>query len=105
LTLRIDENILGTSPIEIDAAPAHTAPRPISYCSEVPMPRPAPVVEPNDVDWMIIEHGGDIRAALEVSMTEVERLRHELALASLAVSSGFTRGWQPTIATDGNTQG
>jgi hypothetical protein len=69
------------------------------------MSHPAPVVEPNDVDWMIIEHGGDIRAALEVSMTEVDRLRHELALASLAVSSGFTRGWQPTIATDGNTQG
>lgn len=69
------------------------------------MPRPAPVVELNDVDWMIIEHGGDIRAALETSMAEVERLRHELALASLAVSSGYTRGWQPVIATDGQAQG
>ncbi|MGQ2906767.1 MAG: dehydrogenase [Aliihoeflea sp.] len=69
------------------------------------MPRPAPVVESDDVDWMIIEHAGDMRAALETAMIEIERLRHELALASLAVSSGFTRGWQPTIATDGHTQG
>ncbi len=59
------------------------------------MPRPAPVVEPDNVDWMIIEHGGDMRAALETSMAEVERLRHELALSSLAVSSGYTRGWMP----------
>lgn len=61
------------------------------------MPRPAPVVEPNDVDWMIIEHGGDLRATLETALVEVERLRRELELAGLAVSSGFTRGWQPNV--------
>ena len=61
------------------------------------MPRAAPTVEPDDVDLMIIEHAGDVRAALETALTEVERLRRELALASLAVSAGFTRGWQPKL--------
>jgi hypothetical protein len=69
------------------------------------MPRPVPIIEPDDIDWMIIEHGGDVRSALETALIEVERLRTELALASLAVSSGFTRGWQPVIATDGQAQG
>lgn len=61
------------------------------------MPRPAPLVEPDDIDWMIIEHGGDVRAALETSMSEVERLREELAFATLAMSYGFARGWQPKV--------
>lgn len=68
------------------------------------MSRSVSIVEPDDIEWMIIEHGGDVRAALETSMAEVERLRNELALASLAVSSGYTRGWQPVFATDGHTQ-
>lgn len=61
------------------------------------MPRPAPLVEPDDIDWMILEHGGDVRAALETSMSEVERLRKELAFATLAMSYGFARGWQPKV--------
>ncbi len=60
------------------------------------MPRPAPHVDPDDVDLMIIEHAGDIRAALEKSLMEVELLRGELALATMAVSAGYTRGWRPS---------
>lgn len=59
------------------------------------MPRPAPRIEPDDVDLMIIEHGGDIRAALAKSMLEVAELREELIFASLAMSYGFARGWKP----------
>lgn len=61
------------------------------------MSRPAPIIEPDDVDLMIIEHHGDVRAALETSMTEIERLREQLAFATLAMSYGFARGWKPKV--------
>lgn len=61
------------------------------------MPHPAPIIEPDDVDLMIIEHAGDLRAALETSMREVERLREELVIAGLAMSYGFARGWRPKV--------
>lgn len=69
------------------------------------MPRPAPIVEPDDVDLMIIEHAGDIRAALAASMAEAAELREEITFASLAMSFGFARGWKPKASTDGPTEG
>ncbi len=52
-----------------------------------------PEVDP--VDHIIAWHDGDSRAAIETLMEDILHLRMQLALATAAMGTGFTRGWKP----------
>lgn len=47
------------------------------------------------VDHIIAWHDGDSRAAIETLMEDIQHLRLQLALATVAMGKGFTRGWKP----------
>jgi len=47
------------------------------------------------VDHIIAWHDGDSRAAIETLMEDIQHLRLQLALATAAMGTGFTRGWKP----------
>jgi len=57
-----------------------------------PLPR-EPEADP--VDHIIAWHDGDSRAAIETLMEDIQHLRLQLALATAAMGTGFTRGWKP----------
>ena len=57
-----------------------------------PNPR-EPQADP--VDHIIAWHDGDVRAAIETLMGDIQHLRLQLALATAAMGTGFTRGWKP----------
>jgi hypothetical protein len=52
------------------------------------------------VDHIIAWHDGDSRAAIETLMQDILHLRMQLALASAAMGTGFTRGWKPEADRD-----
>lgn len=47
------------------------------------------------VAHLVAWHDGDHRAAIETLMEDVRHLREQLALATAAMSAGYTRGWMP----------
>ena len=56
--------------------------------------------EADPVDHIIAWHDGDIRAAIETLMEDIQHLRLQLALATAAMGKGFTRGWKPDADRD-----
>lgn len=47
------------------------------------------------VDNIVAGQDGDTRAAIETLMEDIQHLRLQLALATAAMGTGFTRGWKP----------
>jgi hypothetical protein len=67
--------------------------------------RPAPaketageaVVNDMSIDAVLARFDGDARAALDAALHDIIFLQHEAMLASLAMSYGYARGWQPKV--------
>ncbi|MFB2553908.1 hypothetical protein [Ensifer soli] len=55
-----------------------------------------PVTNVDEIDTAIAWHGGDARATIGTLIEDCRHLRQQLALAEIAMSCGFTRGWRPT---------
>jgi hypothetical protein len=59
-----------------------------------------PILE-DDAGWeveaVLAWHDDDPKAAIGALLTDIRHLRHQLMLASIAMSSGFTRGWMPAL--------
>ncbi|WP_306928610.1 dehydrogenase [Agrobacterium larrymoorei] len=53
-------------------------------------------LEADPVAHLVAWHDGDHRAAIKTLMEDVRHLRAQLALATAAMSAGYTRGWAPT---------
>lgn len=53
-------------------------------------------IEADPVAHLVAWHDGDHRAAIKTLMEDVRHLRAQLALASAAMSTGYTRGWEPS---------
>ncbi|WP_322791004.1 hypothetical protein [Agrobacterium vitis] len=49
------------------------------------------------IEW----HDGDARAAIATLLDDVHHLRQQLAIASNAISLGYTRGWVPIDEVNG----
>jgi hypothetical protein len=60
----------------------------------------APILE-DDAGWeveaVLAWHDDDPKAAIGALLMDIRHLRHQLMLASIAMSSGFTRGWMPAV--------
>lgn len=52
-------------------------------------------ISADPVAHLVAWHDGDHRAAIETLLEDVARLRMQLALATAAMSAGYTRGWAP----------
>ncbi|WP_085026947.1 hypothetical protein [Ensifer aridi] len=48
-----------------------------------------------DVAAALAWHGGDAEATIRTLLADCKYLREQLALAEIAMSLGFTRGWKP----------
>lgn len=57
-----------------------------------------PTADP--VAHLLAWHDGDHRAAIETLLEDVAYLRMQLALATAAMSAGYTRGWAPNEERD-----
>ena len=53
------------------------------------------IVDIDELAAAIAWHNGDARAAVRTLLDDCRHLREQLALARLAMSLGFTRGWTP----------
>lgn len=51
--------------------------------------------EADPVEHAIAWHDGDARAAIRTLLDDVAHLRQQLAIATVAMGHGFTRGWRP----------
>ncbi|MCO7728818.1 hypothetical protein NJB93_19755 [Brucella intermedia] len=51
----------------------------------------------DEIDLVITYYGGDTRAAIKALLEDREFLAQQIAIASMAVSQGYTRGWKPTV--------
>jgi hypothetical protein len=51
----------------------------------------------NEIELVLAHHKGDARAALETLLRDRDFLVKEIAIASMAVSHGYTRGWKPAV--------
>ncbi|WP_046118720.1 hypothetical protein [Ensifer aridi] len=49
----------------------------------------------DDVAAALAWHGGDAEATIRTLLADCKYLREQLALAEIAMSLGFTRGWKP----------
>jgi hypothetical protein len=55
-----------------------------------------PELKHNDeVEQLIIEHGGDVHAAISALLLDRNFLIKELEYAAIAMGHGFARGWRP----------
>lgn len=61
-------------------------------------------VSENSVDTVIAQFDGNPSAALCAALDEITLLRREIELARLATSSGFTRGWRPSLERTANVE-
>nr|WP_234902725.1 dehydrogenase [Agrobacterium vitis] len=52
------------------------------------------------VSHIIQCHDGNASAAIESLLEDIRSLREQLALASVAISTGYTRGWRPSELDD-----
>lgn len=50
----------------------------------------------DEVAAAIAWHDGDVRATIRTLLTDCKSLREQVALAEVAMSVGFTRGWRPS---------
>jgi len=51
----------------------------------------------DEIELVLAYHKGNIRAAIEALLKDRDFLIMEIEYASLAMSTGFTRGWKPTV--------
>lgn len=51
----------------------------------------------DEIELVLAYHKGDARAAIESLLKDRDFLVKEIAIASMAVSQGYTRGWKPTV--------
>lgn len=51
----------------------------------------------DEIELVLAYHKGDVRAAIEALLKDRDFLAREIAIASMAVSHGYTRGWKPTV--------
>lgn len=49
------------------------------------------------IEAILAAHDGDTRAAIGDLVERIQHLRHQLSLASAAMSRGMTRGWSPSL--------
>ncbi len=49
----------------------------------------------DEVAAAIAWHDGDVRATIRTLLGDCRHMRQQLALADIAVSVGYTRGWRP----------
>jgi hypothetical protein len=49
----------------------------------------------DEVAEAIAWHDGDVRATIRTLLGDCRHMREQLALADIAVSIGYTRGWRP----------
>ncbi|MDX0356749.1 hypothetical protein GOL49_14670 [Sinorhizobium medicae] len=49
----------------------------------------------DDVAAALAWHSGDAEATIRTLLADCKHLREQLALAEIAMSLGFTRGWRP----------
>ena len=54
-----------------------------------------------EIDEALAYHGGDVRATIAALIADREFLAKELSFASIAMSYGFARGWQPSAPMPG----
>ncbi|MDW9493951.1 hypothetical protein GOC57_11680 [Sinorhizobium meliloti] len=52
--------------------------------------------EIDEVAAALAWHDGDAEATIRTLLDDCRHLREQLALAEIATSLGFTRGWRPT---------
>lgn len=50
-----------------------------------------------EVDEALAYHGGDAKSTIAALLADRDFLAKELQYASLSMSMGFARGWQPSI--------
>lgn len=51
----------------------------------------------DEIDLVLSYYKGDTRAAIKALLEDREFLSNQVAIASMAVSHGYARGWKPTI--------
>ncbi len=51
----------------------------------------------DEIELVLAYHNGDTRAAIKALLEDREFLAQQIAIASMAVSHGYTRGWKPTV--------
>ncbi|WP_050577395.1 hypothetical protein [Sinorhizobium arboris] len=51
--------------------------------------------EIDEVAAALAWHDGDVEATIRTLLADCKHLREQLALAEIAMSLGFTRGWRP----------
>ncbi|HCH72234.1 MAG TPA: hypothetical protein DFK19_09760 [Ochrobactrum sp.] len=51
----------------------------------------------DEIELVLAYHKGDARAAIEALLKDRDFLVKEVAIGSMAVSHGYTRGWKPTV--------
>lgn len=51
----------------------------------------------DEIELVLAYHKGDVRAAIKALLEDREFLAQQIAIASMAVSHGYTRGWKPTV--------
>jgi hypothetical protein len=60
--------------------------------------RPVATRQPHEVAAYILEsNGGDVIAAVETLLDEIEHLQTQLSIAVAAMGRGYTRGWIPGV--------
>nr|WP_276553546.1 dehydrogenase [Shinella kummerowiae] len=56
-----------------------------------------PIQDGNPIDQALAWHDGDPRATIATLLADCGHLRRQLALAKGAMSTGFARGWRPSL--------
>lgn len=51
----------------------------------------------NELEQVLAYHGGDARAAIRALLEDRDFLLREIEIASSATSTGYARGWKPTV--------
>ncbi|KXF78532.1 dehydrogenase [Paramesorhizobium deserti] len=51
----------------------------------------------DEIEEVLAYHGGDARAAIKALLEDRHFLIREVELASLAMSTGYARGWKPSV--------
>lgn len=53
-----------------------------------------------EIEAVLAWHDENPRAAISTLLSDIRHLRHQLALAEAAMSTGMTRGWRPSYDRD-----
>ncbi|MGK9340256.1 hypothetical protein [Sinorhizobium meliloti] len=60
--------------------------------------------EIDEVAAALAWHDGDLEATIRTLLADCKHLREQLALAEIAMSLGFTRGWRPAFIGGGEAE-